>query len=355
MNRRVAIAAAVVLAGAVFTWQKLAGAQAPLVVYGTIEARNVEVGSREGGRVAEVRVHEGDSVKRGDLLLRFDAPELAARVQQAEGGLALARATLAKLEAGSRPEEIAEARAAAGTDAGFRAAEVAQGRAELARVRAELVNAALKLERARKLRAQDMAPQQAVDDAVAAHASAAAAADAAARAVRAAEGRLAAAQAVTARVENGFRQEDIDAARAEVQRMEGLLHEAQARYAERDVFAPADAVIEVLDVRPGDLVAAGKPVARLLESGQLYIIVYVPETRIGAVRTGQRAALRVNSFPGEVFPVTVEQIRQQAEFLPRNVQTPEERVHQVIGVKLRIDGADPRLRAGMSAQVTLPH
>lgn len=354
MKYRLIIAGIVLLAGGAFAWQKLARTNGDLEVFGTIEARNIEVGSKEAGRIAEVLVREGDAVKRGDILLRFEAPELEARVQQARGALALAAANLAKMEKGSRPEEIAEARAAAGKDtAGFRSAEVAQARAGLARAQAELTNADQKLQRTRELRARDLTPQQALDDAEAAHKTARAAVDAASRAVYAAQGRLDAARAVTARVESGFRIEDVDAAKAEMQRLEGALREAESRYAEREVRAPAAAVVEVLDVRPGDLIAAAQPVARLLETGQMYIMVYVPETRIGAVTLGGKGVLRVTSFPDAEFPVTVEQIRQQAEFLPRNVQTPEERVHQVIGVKLRIEGDDRRLRAGMSARVTL--
>jgi multidrug resistance efflux pump len=338
------------------TWQHMSAANNALTVYGTIEARNIEVGSKEGGRIAEVLVREGDAIAKGTVILRFEAPELEARLQQARSAVALARANLDKMEKGSRPEEIAEARAAAGTDAtGFRSAEVAQSRAELARARADLTNAEQRLKRARELRSQDLVPQQALDDAETAQQTAAAAVQAASRAVNAAEDRLAAAQAVTARVVSGFRSEDVEVARAELARAGGALLEAEARYAEREVRAPADAVIEVLDVRPGDLIAAGKPVAKLLEAGQMYIMVYVPETRIGQVGLGQQAELRVNSFPDVVFPARVEQIRQQAEFLPRNVQTPEERVHQVIGVKLRVDSADRRLRAGMSAHVLFAH
>lgn len=354
MTRRVAIILIVAVIGAGVAWQQQSGANGPLEVYGTIEARNIEVGSKEGGRIAELLVREGDEIARGKVILRFEAPELEGRLQQAKAAVDLARANLAKMEKGSRPEEIAEARAAAGTEAtGFRSAEVAQSRAELDRARADLTNAELRLRRTRELRAQDLMPQQALDDAEAAHKTALAAVQAAARAINAAQGRLEAARAVTARVESGNRNEDVEAARAELQRAAGVLLEAEARYAEREVRAPANSVVEVLDVRPGDLINPGKPIAKLLEVGQLYIMVYVPETRIGMVRLGQAAELRVNSFAGEVFPVQVEQIRQQAEFLPRNVQTPEERVHQVIGVKLRVDSADPRLRAGMSAHVTL--
>ena len=353
MNQRVAIILFAVAIGVGVAWQQLSGVNGPLEVYGTIEARNIEVGSKEGGRIAEVLVREGDEGARGAGILRFEVPELEGRLQQAKAAVALARANLAKMEKGSRPEEIAEARAAAATDAtGFRSAEVAQSRAELDRARADLTNAELRLRRTRELRAQDLMPEQTLDDAEAAHKTALAAVQAASRAVNAAQGRLEAARAITARVESGFRSEDVEAARADLQRAEGALLESEARYAEREVRTPANAVVEVMDVRPGDLIAAGKSIAKLLEAGQLYIMVYVPETRIGQVRLGQTAELRVNSFPGEVFPVQVEQIRQQAEFLPRNVQTPEERVHQVIGVKLRVDSADRRLRAGMSAHVT---
>ncbi len=352
MNKRVAVIVVLAVIAAGITWHQLSGANGLPEVYGTIEARNVEVGSKEGGRVAEVMVREGDAVAKNTVILRFDAQELEGRLQQAMSAVALARANLAKMETGSRPEDIAEARAAAGTEAtGFRNAEVAQSRAELDRARADLTNAEQRLRRARELRSKDLVPQQGLDDAETAHKTAQAAVQAASRAVNAAQGRLEAARAVTARVESGFRSEDVEVARAELQRAEGALLEAEARFAEREVRTPVDATVEVMDVRPGDLIAPGKTVAKLLEAGQLYIMVYVPETRVGQVKIGQQAELRVNSFPDTAFPAQVEQIRQQAEFLPRNVQTPEERVHQVFGVKLRVDSADRRLRAGMSAHV----
>jgi len=115
------------------------------------------------------------------------------------------------------------------------------------------------------------------------------------------------------------------------------------------VRAPAAAVVETMDLRPGDLLAANTPVAQLLEADQLYLMVYVPETQISSVGIGQSAEIHVDSYPLESFSGRVEQIRQQSEFLPRNVQTKEERVHQVIGVKLRVENRENRLRAGVSA------
>jgi multidrug resistance efflux pump len=119
------------------------------------------------------------------------------------------------------------------------------------------------------------------------------------------------------------------------------------------VVAPSAATVEVLDVRPGDLIPPNTPVATLLERDQIYVRIYIPETEIGHVQLGQKAEVRVDSFSKTVFEGTVEQINQQAEFLPRNVQTREERVHQVFGVKVRIDDPSNRVRAGMAADVKL--
>ena len=119
------------------------------------------------------------------------------------------------------------------------------------------------------------------------------------------------------------------------------------------MVAPADAIVEVLDVRPGDLIAPNTPIATLLEQGQIYVRIYIPETQIGLVKVGQKAEIRVDSFPKKVFDGEVEQINQQAEFLPRNVQTREERVHQVFGVKVRINDPSGQVLAGMAADVKL--
>src|SRR5262249_42541670 len=93
------------------------------------------------------------------------------------------------------------------------------------------------------------------------------------------------------------------------------------------------------------------PVAKLLEADQLFVMVYVPQDQIGKVRVGQVVDVNVDAFPKETFKGVVEQIRQQAEFLPRNVQTKEEREHQVIGVKVRVENPQTKLRAGVNADV----
>jgi multidrug resistance efflux pump len=349
MKRRVAVAAGIVAAAIItFAAHAWVGARNKvLVASGTLEARNIEVGSKVGGRVTQVLVREGDHVEPGQLLITFDEAELAAQKAQAQGRLEQARAALKKLEHGSRVEEIAQARATTATNQ----RAVAQAGAELKRAQTDALNAERTFRRLDGLLEQGAVSRQSRDDAEARMEAAQAQMHALASAVEVAQERLRAARAQQELVERGPRAEDIEAARADLHRAQGELALAEARWAEREVRSPASAVVEVLDLRPGDLIAAGAPVANLLEADQLYVMVYVPQTQVGRVQLGQRGEVRVDAFPDETFSATVEQIRQKAEFLPRNVQTAEEREHQVFGVKLRVDNPTRKLRAGVQADV----
>ncbi|HEX7286974.1 MAG TPA: efflux RND transporter periplasmic adaptor subunit [Candidatus Angelobacter sp.] len=328
--------------------------RAEMVVSGTLEARNINVGSKVGGRVSRVLVHEGDRVEANQLLVEFDSSDLEGQMLQAQGRVEAARAALEKMLRGSRPEDIAEAEAAVKAkdgSPGFREAELAQARADLVRAESDEANAERELGRAEQLTGAGVQSQQTLDNTRDRYRAAKAQSESARFAVAAAEGRLNAARAVSARAEHGFRAEDVAAARAELTRAEGELKSMQSRWEEREVRSPSPAVIESMDLRPGDLLPANAPIAKLLESGQLYVMVYVPETQISAVHVGQAAELHVDSYARQKFQARVEQIRQQAEFLPRNVQTQDERVHQVIGVKLGVENTNNTLRAGVSADV----
>lgn len=355
MKRKLAVIALLTIAAFLGYRQWQRHVDEELRASGVIEARNINVGSKTGGRVLKVQAREGERVQPGQLLVEFDGAEQAARVEQARGRLALARANLEKLENGSRPEEIAEAEAAArknGEAPGYRVQELATARADLQRARTDAANADKEFRRLEPLLGRNLVSRQDYDNAAARLRMANAQVAGFGHAAQAAEGRLRAATAVMERTEHGFRREEIEAARGEMMAAEGQLHEAEVLWAERHVLAPAAATVEVLDLRPGHLLQPNAIVARLLEADQLFVMVYVPETRIGEVRLGQLAQVRVDSYPDRTFRARVEQIRQQAEFLPRNVQTFEERTHQVIGVKLRVENEGDALRAGIHADVT---
>jgi multidrug resistance efflux pump len=358
VKRTYIIIAVIVLAGVAFVGRSwFTRNNKGLVASGTLEARNINVGSKVGGRVAKVLAQEGDHVEANQLLVTFDDAELAAQLKQARGRLEQAQANLKKMLAGSRPEEIAQARATSSTDErdpGYMVQDIEKARFDLTRAKADLENAQQNYERVSGLAKQGILSRQALDDAQARLDAANAQVRALNSAVSGMQGRLKAARAQQQLVEHGSRREDIDAARAAVTQAQGDLALAEARWIEREVRSPSSAVVEVLDIRPGDLIVANAPIAKLLEADQLYVMVYVPQTQIGQVRVGQPAVVTVDTFGNEKFNGTVEQIRQKAEFLPRNVQTREEREHQVFGVKVRVNNPGQKLRAGIQADVIFP-
>ncbi len=120
------------------------------------------------------------------------------------------------------------------------------------------------------------------------------------------------------------------------------------------VVAPGDTVLEILSVKVGDVLAANREVATLIVPDYLWVRVYVPQPWLGQIKLNDSVRVRVDSFPNEQFQGVVEQINRQAEFTPRNVQTVEDRIRQVFGVKVRLENRDDKLRAGMSADVIFP-
>jgi len=310
MNRRRWIALVIVIAiaaaGAALWFFGSRRREKPLVLSGAIEARDVEVGSLVGGRVAKVLVEEGSRVSAGQPIVQLETDLVDLQIQQQKSRVEEMRANLVKTLRGPRVEEIAKARA-------------------------EATNAERERLRQKALLAEGIVPQQTYD-------AAATQAKTAAETLR--------------ELERGNRPEDIAAAKASLEREERQLAYLERQRAESVVAAPAAGVIESLDLRPGDLVAPNQPVAKMLEPSQLWVRVYVPEPQLGRVRVGQKVAVKVDTFPDRAFPGHIVEIRTQAEYTPRNVQTLDQRMDQVFGVKVAIDPA-PELKPGMAATVRL--
>lgn len=146
-------------------------------------------------------------------------------------------------------------------------------------------------------------------------------------------------------------EKNVNAAQMRVVQARAQLADIDAQLAEMQVLAPGDSVLEVLSVKVGDVLPANREVATLLLPQHLWVRVYVPEPWLGRIKIGDEVRVRVDSFPHEDFPGTVEQINRQAEFTPRNVQTVEDRIRQVFGIKIRLPSNNDRLRAGMAADV----
>jgi len=150
-------------------------------------------------------------------------------------------------------------------------------------------------------------------------------------------------------------EKSLEAARMKIVQMRAQLAATDAELGELSVFAPNECVVEILNVKIGDVLAPNEELATLILPQHLWVRVYVPETWLGLIKVGDAVRIRVDSFPGEDFSGTVEQINRQAEFTPRNVQTVEDRIRQVFGVKIRLQNRDDKLRAGMSADAIFPN
>lgn len=147
----------------------------------------------------------------------------------------------------------------------------------------------------------------------------------------------------------------VEAAQMRVAQANANLAQIETQLNEMKIVAPSDSVLEILSVKVGDVLAPNREVATLILPGYLWVRVYVPQPWLGAIKLGDEVRVRVDSFRAEEFHGVVEQINRQAEFTPRNVQTVEDRIRQVFGVKIRLENRDDKLRAGMSADVTFPN
>jgi len=176
--------------------------------------------------------------------------------------------------------------------------------------------------------------------------------------VAAAQANLQSAQARLDLVKAGARPEDLAAAQAQVDAAQANLAQAQAQLDlinvqlnKLVVRAPTRGVVVTRDIEPGEVIQAGATVLTIDQLDDLTITVYIPEDRYGQISLGARAAVTVDSFPGETFEATVTHIADRAEFTPRNVQTEERRRTTVFAVKLSVLDPAGRLKPGMPADV----
>jgi multidrug resistance efflux pump len=371
--KRVAIPVLLVLAAAAAAAWYWPGRSEPetLHLFGTVEVQEVRLGSKVGGRVTAVLVRESQIVEPGQPVATFDAAELTARRDQARARLAAAQATRAKADHGPLDEEVEEARAMAAAakarldrmEAGFRDEEKRQARSELDAALAELRSAEDEFARYERLPGVSGREREA----------ALAARDRARGRVKVAEAALdmmlrgnrpeekAEARAEYERwkarydlLRRGTREEDKAAAYAAAAEAEAALAEAETNLREATVIAPERCVIEVVAVRPGDLVQPGKPVVLAQRADDLWVKVFVPATELGKLLLGQGVEVAVDSHPGRRFPGQVIHIANVSEFTPRNVQSLDERRHQVFAVKVRVADPDGVFKSGMAAEVFVP-
>lgn len=346
--------------------------QQPLHVSGFIEAQEIRVGSRVGGRVARVAVLEGASVKQGDVLLELEPYDLRERQAEARAQVAAKRADFERLSRGYRTEDISQAQdrrnqIAAKLErlvAGPRRQEIstAEARLELARAQLKLAQSTMaRVQAAFNARAASQDDLDRATDAVRV-------AEATQRVrqeeldllregtrkedIAEARAQLAEADHALELLKNGYRTEEVAQAKAALEAAQAALAGIERQLEELTVRAPLNAIVEAVELRPGDLIAPGAPALTLLDPRDLWVRAYVPENRL-SIRDGQQVQVSVDALPKQRFAAQVTFIARQAEFTPGNVQTPEERSKQVFRIKVTLREGKNVLRAGMSADIWL--
>lgn len=283
---------------------------------GHIEATEVRLAAKVGGKLVELPLHEGDAVLLGQLVARLDTTDAEHELARLQAELAAADAQLRLLLAGSREEDIRQA--SAQLDAAT--AELAAAERDLARLTglADRGAAAVKLR----------------DDA-------ATRADIARRSVAALRANL-------DRLRAGPRPQEIDAARARRLAVEASITAVAQRIADATVYAPRDGVITSRVAEPGEVLPPGAPLEVLTDLARPWLTVWVDEPSLAHLHVGASAEVAVDGRAGR-FPATVSFISPVAEFTPRNVQTPDERAKLVFRVKLAIENPNGVFKPGMPA------
>ncbi|MCX5726442.1 MAG: efflux RND transporter periplasmic adaptor subunit [Candidatus Saganbacteria bacterium] len=240
-----------------------------IIATGTIEATEANVGSKIAGRILEIRVKEGDTVKKGTVLATLDVPEITARLREAEAGVSAARSQLTTVK--------------------------------------------LDYIRIKELHNKGVISRRNYDEA---------------------KGALGVAEAALLQAK----------AAREV---------ANVAVSESIVKAPITGTVTLKAAEVGELVDSKATIVTLADLGKIYLTVYVSEKDVGKVKLGQIVEVKIDSYPKERFIGKIIYISEQAEFTPKNIQTKEERVTQVFGVKIEVPNPELKLKPGLPADAII--
>jgi len=288
---------------------------------GTIEAVEVNVASKVSGQLLELTVEEGNRVKPGDRLASIDHAALDIQLRQAEAGVDLAEAQLALLVKGARSEDI-------------RQAEETLKQAE-----ASLTIAEGDAQRMRRLvKTESVTPKQR-DDAEARLTMAVAQRDSALEAL--------------SKVRRLARPEEVRAAEARLAQARAAADLLRKTISDCEITAPAAGIVTHQAVEAGEIVTAGQTIVTISELDSVYVMIYVTDKELGRVKLGGAAEVTIDTFPDKAFPGKITYISPEAEFTPKNVQTKEDRVKLVFGVKVEIENTEGLLKPGLPADALI--
>jgi membrane fusion protein YbhG len=292
-----------------------------LTLYGNVDIREVQLAFNDSDRVLRLLVEEGDMVEKGQLLAELDARRFAATAEQARREVDAQQQVVARLLAGSRPEEIAQAKATMeALEAAFRNAEITS-------------------RRVLELRQRQVVAQQDLDDAQAK--------------LDAARGNYEAARQAWTLAVKGPREEDIANAREVLKAKQAALDLAERQLADAKLYAPSAGIIEDRILEPGDMASPGVPVFTMALTDPIWVRAYVPEPQLGQIKMGMRADITTDSYPGKAYGGWIGYLSPTAEFTPKTVETTDLRTRLVYQVRVYACNPQNELRLGMPATVTI--
>jgi len=292
-----------------------------LTLYGNVDIREAQLAFNGSEHIEKILVEEGDHVKKGRLLATLHTEILEAGVQQIEAQINAQKHMVAKLKAGSRPEEISRANA----------------QLKAAQAKAKSTKATYR-RRSQLLQKRLISPEEAEN--------ASSLAEVAADEVEASRQTL-------NLLKKGSRKEDIAAAEAQLLSLKAGLKLARQHLKDANIYAPADGIIRNRILQPGEMASPQMPVLSLALIDPVWVRAYLPETSLGKVPLGAKAEIHTDSYPEKSYPGWVGFISPTAEFTPKNVQTPELRTRLVYSMRVFACNPDDELRLGMPATVTI--
>jgi HlyD family secretion protein len=324
----IALVIAVVLAGLAFGiwwWFLREKPSDGITLYGNVDIRQVSLAFNANERVAEMRASEGERVKQGQILGVLVTTTLKLHLAQAQAQSGIQEQALRRLQAGSRPQEISQARAGVAAAQ----AEATKASQQYQRLQAITLSTA-----GRAVSRQDL------DAAISAQAVTRAQLDNARKTLE---------LAVV-----GPRKEDIEQARAQLDAARAELGVLKQQLADAELKSPIDAVVRSRLLEPGDMATPQRPAYALAITNPVWVRAYISETDLGRVKPGEAARVVTDSHPDQALSGCVGYISSVAEFTPKTVQTAELRTSLVYEIRIYVDDPDNRLRQGMPATVRLP-
>ena len=375
------LATAAILAGYIYTHRKT---DHSIRASGTIEATDVDVSFQIAGRVVEVLAVEGQPVKAGDVVARIFADELTHRVSQIQAALDAAASQVRQQQGAVRMRgdvvegQIEQARgeaqasrvAADRVREGLRPQEVRVAEADLAQAEAQLTQLRADFDRTSNLFKEGVVPRQQLDAAEAALRTAESAREAANQRlalaregsrrqdIAEAEARAETAQAGVSVAQAGrtdieIQRAALNAAQAREKELRAQLEAAKTQLSYTEIRSPLNGVVLTKNVEAGEFVNPGTPVVTIANIDDLWMNIYIPETRTGLVKLGQSVRVTVDSFPRESFNGKITFVSAESEFTPKTIVTQEERIKLVYRTKVSLENTQQKLKPGMPADAEI--